>query len=121
MTEAFGLSDVGCVRSNNEDCYRLEPDIGLYLLADGMGGAQAGERASETAVDTVADLVRQAPRRDSQVLVEAIVAANGRGRELASHDITLEGMGTTLVAVLDAGEELLVASVGDSRAYICDG
>jgi serine/threonine protein phosphatase PrpC len=121
MTEAFGLSDVGCVRSNNEDCYRLEPDIGLYLLADGMGGAQAGERASETAVDTVADLVRQAPRRDSQVLVEAIVAANGRVRELASHDITLEGMGTTLVAVLDAGEELLVASVGDSRAYICDG
>ena len=54
MTEAFGLSDVGCVRSNNEDCYRIENDLGLYLLADGMGGANAGERASEVAVETVA-------------------------------------------------------------------
>jgi serine/threonine protein phosphatase PrpC len=121
MTEAFGLSDVGCVRSNNEDCYRIEGDIGLYLLADGMGGAQAGEKASEVAVNTVVELLRQAPQRDSQVLLEAIVTANDRVRELASHDSTLEGMGTTLVAALDAGEDLLIASVGDSRAYLCNG
>jgi serine/threonine protein phosphatase PrpC len=121
MTEAFGLSDVGCVRTNNEDCYRLERDIGLYLLADGMGGAQAGEKASEVAVETVAELLREAPRRDAPTLVEAVVAANGRVRELASRDPTLEGMGTTIVAVLDAGEQLLIASVGDSRAYLCDG
>ncbi len=121
MTEAFGLSDVGCVRSNNEDCYRIERDLGLYLLADGMGGAQAGERASEVAVETVAELLRKAPQRDAPTLEKAVKAANDRVRELASHDTTLEGMGTTIVAVIDAGEQLLIASVGDSRAYLCDG
>jgi serine/threonine protein phosphatase PrpC len=120
MTDAFGLSDVGCVRSNNEDCYRIDSDIGLYLLADGMGGAQAGEKASEVAVETVASVVREAPRRDSDTLLEAIVAANGKVRELAGKDPKLEGMGTTLVAALDAGDELLIGSVGDSRAYLLE-
>jgi protein phosphatase len=121
MTEAFGISDVGCVRSNNEDCYRIEPELGLYLLADGMGGANAGEKASEVAVETVAQLLREAPQRDSQALLQAVVAANTRVRELAGADPQLEGMGTTLVAALDSGAELLIASVGDSRAYLWDG
>jgi protein phosphatase len=121
MTEAFGLSDVGCVRSNNEDCYRIEADLGLYLLADGMGGANAGEKASEVAVETVARLLRQAPQRDLQALLEAVTAANAVVRELAGADPQLEGMGTTLVAALDSGAELLIASVGDSRAYLWDG
>ena len=60
MTEAFGLSDVGCVRTNNEDCYRLEPELGLYVLADGMGGAKAGECASRMAVDAVAEVQMEA-------------------------------------------------------------
>ncbi len=121
MTEAFGLSDVGCVRTNNEDYYRIAPELGLYVLADGMGGAKAGERASELAVETVVSAFRETPERDSQVLLKAIESANNQVRLLAKNDPKLEGMGTTLVATLDTGEELLIASVGDSRAYLLDG
>jgi serine/threonine protein phosphatase PrpC len=121
MTEAFGLSDVGCVRTNNEDYYRIAPEFGLYVLADGMGGAKAGERASELAVETVVSAFRETPDRNSQVLLKAIESANNQVRLLAKNDPKLEGMGTTLVAALDIGEELLIASVGDSRAYLLDG
>src|SRR2546425_12871747 len=120
MTEAFGLSDTGCVRANNEDYYRIEPDLGLYLLADGMGGAKAGERASELAVETIAGIFSETSQRDSQVLLRAVETANNSVLELAKSDQKLEGMGTTLVAVLDLGEDLLIASVGDSRAYLLD-
>jgi protein phosphatase len=120
MTEAFGLSDTGCVRANNEDCYRLLPDLGLYLLADGMGGARAGERASELAVETMAKALGETRQRDGQMLLRAVQAANSSILELARHDPKLEGMGTTLVAALDVGDELLIASVGDSRAYLLD-
>jgi serine/threonine protein phosphatase PrpC len=120
MTESFGLSDTGCVRANNEDCYRIVPESGLYLLADGMGGAKAGERASELAVETVAAVFEETSQRDSQVLLKAVETANSRVLELAKTDPKLEGMGTTLVAALDTGEELLIASVGDSRAYVLD-
>ena len=120
MTESFGLSDTGCVRANNEDYYRIEPELGLYLLADGMGGAKAGEKASELAVQTVAEVFRETPNRDSQVLLRAVETANNRVLDLARNDPKLEGMGTTLVAALDIGEELLIASVGDSRAYLLD-
>ena len=120
MTEAFGLSDTGCVRANNEDYFRIEPALGLYLLADGMGGAKAGERASELAVDTIAGVFSKTGQRDAQALLKALEMANNRVLQLASTDSKLEGMGTTLVAVLDLGEELLIASVGDSRAYVLD-
>src|SRR5881392_570938 len=114
MLEASSLSDKGCVRSNNEDCCLVEPDLGLYVLADGMGGAKAGERASRMAVDTVAELVLQSRRRDSQVLLQAVEEANRRVLEAARSDSRLEGMGTTLVAALEVDEGLSIASVGDS-------
>src|SRR6266849_7250177 len=120
MTEAFGLSDTGCVRANNEDYYFLAPDLGLYLLADGMGGAKAGEKASELAVEAVASTFRETSQRDSQVLLRAVETANRKVLELAKSDPKLEGIGTTLVAALDTGDELLIASVGDSRAYLLD-
>jgi len=120
MLEAYALSDVGRVRTNNEDCALILPEIGLYLLADGMGGARAGEMASRLTVDTVAEVVRQARQRDPQVLLSAVEEANRRVLAASSSDPQLEGMGTTLVAVLESGEELAIASVGDSRAYLLD-
>ena len=120
MLEACALSDKGCVRSNNEDYCLIEPALGLYVLADGMGGARAGERASRLAVETVAETVFLAQRRDSQVLLSAVEAANQKVLEAAQSDESLEGMGTTLVAALESGDTLAIASVGDSRAYLLD-
>jgi protein phosphatase len=120
MLEAFSLSDKGCVRTNNEDYCFIDSERGLYVLADGMGGAKAGERASRLAVETVAETIRKAPHRDSQVLIQAAEEANRRVLEAAHSDPALEGMGTTLVAALELEGELAIASVGDSRAYVLD-
>jgi PPM family protein phosphatase len=121
MLEAFGLSDPGCVRQNNEDYYLLLPEVGLFVVADGMGGAQAGEHASKLAAETVASYVEDAGRADFDTLFAAFREANHQVITAASSDQALEGMGTTLVAALESGPELLVASVGDSRAYLFDG
>lgn len=121
MLEGYGLSDPGCVRPNNEDSYLLSPKTGLYLVADGMGGAQAGEHASKIAVETVASFIEQAGARDAGILAKAFEEANHEVMNAAASDANLEGMGTTLVAALDNGTEVLIASVGDSRAYIFSG
>jgi serine/threonine protein phosphatase PrpC len=123
MLESFGLSDPGSVRANNEDYYVLAKDQGLYVVADGMGGAQAGEHASKLAVETVCSYVEKTGRSDADVLAEAFEEANRRVFDAASRNDEMEGMGTTLVAALEAetGPELFVASVGDSRAYVYDG
>jgi len=119
MIEAFGASDPGCVRSNNEDYYLVAPSIGLYIVADGMGGAQAGEHASKLAAETLWEVVYQnADGADAGVLVDAFHEANRRVMEAASADPSLEGMGTTLVAALAKNGDLLIASVGDSRVYL---
>ncbi len=118
MLEAFGISDPGCVRSNNEDCYLLSPKDGLYVVADGMGGAQAGEHASKLAVDTVADVIEKSEQNGPETLARAFEEANNRVMSAAATDASLEGMGTTLVAALESGPEVLIASVGDSRAYV---
>jgi len=121
MLEAFGVSDPGCVRNNNEDCYLLSPQTGLYVVADGMGGAQAGEHASQLAVDTLADIIGKREQTSPEMLARAFQEANTRVMTAAASDASLEGMGTTLVAALEAGPEVLIASVGDSRAYVYQG
>jgi len=120
VLEAFASTDKGCVRSNNEDYNLIRPDLGLYVVADGMGGARAGERASRLAVDTVAEIVEAASRRDSQALLRAVEEANRRVLEASHSDPELEGMGTTLVVALELEGGLSIASVGDSRAYVLD-
>lgn len=123
MIEAFGASNVGCVRTNNEDYFLVAPSNGLYLVADGMGGAQAGEHASKLAVETVYDLVQNLDRsrRDKETITDALVdafeEANRRVMDAAASDPNLEGMGTTLIAVMETTDGLTVASVGDSRVY----
>jgi len=120
MLEAFAMSDMGCVRTNNEDYCLIEPELGLYVLADGMGGARAGETASKMAVETVSETMLLAEHRDPQVLIRAVEEANRRVLEAAQSDAALEGMGTTLVVALEIGDGISIASVGDSRAYVLD-
>ena len=118
MLEAFGASDPGCVRSNNEDYFLVVPTIGLYLVADGMGGAQAGEHASRMAAETIEEAVQQNGKAmDSDGLVVAFGRANQRVMDAAAGNPEMEGMGTTLVAAVENNGELVIASVGDSRVY----
>lgn len=118
MVESSGLTDPGCVRKNNEDTYRLASERRLYVLADGMGGAQAGEHASNLAVEAVVDFFAGSSHyATAGALEDAFLHANRTVLQAAHADGRLEGMGTTLVAAIVSGSELLLASVGDSRAY----
>jgi serine/threonine protein phosphatase PrpC len=119
MLEAFALSDPGKVRSSNQDCFRIVSDLGLYLLADGMGGARGGERASQLAVEAISEILGAAPHRDAAALLSAVEEANQRVLAEAGRDPRLEGMGTTIVAALETrANDVAIASVGDSRAYL---
>jgi protein phosphatase len=121
MLEACALSDPGKIRSSNQDSFRIVPDLGLYLLADGMGGARGGEQASMMAVDAVAQILAQSSLRDAAALLNAVEEANQRVLREATSDPRLEGMGTTLVAALETTDnDLAIASVGDSRAYVLE-
>jgi PPM family protein phosphatase len=113
VEEAY-RSDVGRQRSANEDSYFASPP--LFAVADGMGGAQAGEVASRIAAESFDPDARHdtAPERYLRAIAEE---ANARIHRLAQADATRSGMGTTLTAALIEGEELSLAHVGDSRAY----
>jgi protein phosphatase len=119
MLEAFGATDPGCVRTNNEDAFIVAPELGLYLVADGMGGAAAGETASHIAAETMREILEDLGAEDMNTakMVTACHEVNRRIKAAAAKDSRLEGMGTTLVAGVEVGGKLLLASVGDSRAY----
>jgi protein phosphatase len=96
----------------------VEPELGLFVVADGMGGAQAGELASAIAIETIVQGVRcAAPSRTSEILVQAIAEANRNILAQANENPDYQGMGTTVVAVLVNPPAAHVASVGDSRLY----
>ncbi len=119
MLASFGVSDPGCVRSNNEDFFLLLPAAGLYVVADGMGGAQAGEHASRLAAETVRDVIQAGPQPASpDDLLDAFAEANRRVSKDSEDNPEREGMGTTLVAAVENQGDLYIASVGDSRAYL---
>lgn len=119
MLESCALTDPGKVRTANQDYFRIAPQLGLYLLADGMGGARGGERASQMAVEVVVETLEKSPHRDAAALLDAVEEANQRVLAEASRDPRLEGMGTTLVAALETQEnDIAIASVGDSRAWV---
>ncbi|MBV8811407.1 MAG: serine/threonine-protein phosphatase [Acidobacteriaceae bacterium] len=123
MLEAFGLSDPGCVRANNEDYFINDTECGIFILADGMGGANAGERASQLSAETLWQRLRDVAHQDGDdVLESAFSEANSRVREEAGTVPELEGMGTTLLVARDIGKSRLqLGSVGDSRAYLVSG
>ncbi len=112
-------TDVGRVREINEDRYLQRDDLGLFAVADGVGGHQAGEVASQTSVETI-EAAFVEPTTEG--LVTAIKQANDAVWHLAQSTAEKRGMGTTLTAVAlvneDGEEHLAVANVGDSRVYL---
>ncbi|MBX6391613.1 MAG: serine/threonine-protein phosphatase, partial [Frankia sp.] len=113
-------SDVGHVREINEDSAYAGPH--LLAVADGMGGHAAGEVASSTVISALAELDREIDAQDLlERLVEAMQHANAQLRALAARDGSLDGMGTTVTALLASGDHLGVLHVGDSRCYLLRG
>jgi protein phosphatase len=119
---AAALTDSGRARKGNEDCVHIEPALGLLILADGMGGHEGGEVASRLAVDTINSSLHasvaagQRPVEDS--IRQAIAVADQAILAKAAESPSLEGMGTTVVVTLCGPDSLLLAHVGDSRAYL---
>lgn len=113
-SEWAALSDIGRVRTHNEDAVLAQPP--LFVVADGLGGHEAGEVASSIAVETLRD---HAPRRpDAPALARAVKAANRSVIRAAREGVGRAGMGTTMTAVIIEGTHIAVAHVGDSRAYL---
>jgi len=116
--EAAALTDVGRLRSTNEDAYGLLPEANFFLVCDGMGGAAAGEVASRMAVATaLACVSRQAGKGPRALLEKLIAAANQQVFSRAEREPSLHGMGTTLVSLLVRDDHVWIAHVGDSRCY----
>ena len=121
MTIAFNYaarSDVGMVRTNNEDSAYAGPH--LLAMADGMGGHAGGDVASSTIVAALVDLDDQAlsGAEATDALLSTIAAANADLGRQVKEDSRLEGMGTTLIALLRARDKLVLAHIGDSRAFL---
>ena len=107
-------TEVGHIREHNEDSLVAVPP--LFAVADGMGGHEAGEVASEIAINTIMELAPD--HADSDALARAVIAANLNVIKAPAKGIGREGMGTTLTAAILEGERLIIAQVGDSRAYL---
>ena len=124
-------TDTGQVRDHNEDCIGSNEDLGLMILADGMGGYNAGEVASGLAIQTIAELASDGANREARhtidpvtgfmrqtiVLRDAIFRANKIIYQTAQSQKQCEGMGTTLVSCMFFDNKISIAHVGDSRAY----
>jgi PPM family protein phosphatase len=132
---AAGATDPG-PRPSNQDAHFVDLDLGLVVVADGMGGHNAGEVASRLAVEAVVEFMR-ATRDGSEItwpfpfnpaqsmacnrMAAALRAANHRVHAAGERDPARAGMGTTIVAVLIDGDQLVIGHVGDSRAYVWRG
>jgi serine/threonine protein phosphatase PrpC len=133
MIEANGASDTGRVRQNNEDRILLNTELGLFIVADGMGGHSHGERAAELAISTIEHYVESSCNGadvtwpfgynfdisfDSNRLATAVQLANGQVWRCSQQAPEFAGMGTTVAAVIVSGDHLSMANVGDSRVYL---
>ena len=129
-------TDVGRSRDHNEDSYFCDPTLGLYAVADGMGGHAAGEVASSLAVQALATAVRRdkdfvddfangdgnvRPEDIKNLLGAAVSAANAEVYAAAQASVERRGMGTTMTALLLVGRRAFIAHVGDSRLYLVRG
>ncbi len=132
--QVAGKSDLGCVRTNNEDNFGYDTRYGVFVVCDGMGGQAAGEVASKIGVDMILDYFRKAGGETGKYPVEgqplegvseranalasSIRLANRSIFEAAAKDAGHAGMGSTVVAALVKGNFLSIAHVGDSRIYL---
>jgi PPM family protein phosphatase len=130
--EARGITDVGQRRDHNEDAYLVEESLGLFIVADGMGGHAGGGTASRLAVETIRDAVAHAKENEPErfviggaddtlipdLLQRAVEEACAVIYRTAQEDPDLAGMGTTVTAALLDGRTAFVAHVGDSRCYL---
>jgi serine/threonine protein phosphatase PrpC len=118
--EVAGLTDVGCKRTNNEDSLGYDLATQLFVVCDGMGGMAAGEVASSTAVNALLRTFSErtaSPATIEERLYQAVTLANQEVCALSNANEELRGMGTTLVAACLDGRKIVIANVGDSRAY----
>lgn len=129
---ACGKTDIGVKRTKNEDHFCSEEDLGLFIVADGIGGHAGGEIASTMAVEVIRDYVKMSMIEKVQVFSEGnaqfaeetnrvaagIRLANQSIYESSQKDATLHGMGTTVAVALITGNKLSIAHVGDSRIYL---
>jgi protein phosphatase len=127
-----GQTEVGCVRKHNEDNFLVEPELGLFVVADGLGGHAAGEVASQIVVEKIGQFITHTLERDRTWPVEYDVDLPYDGNRLKAallladqgilNDIRSnperESMGSTVVACLVAGDRVTLVHVGDSRAYL---
>jgi protein phosphatase len=133
IVESAGITDVGKKRQGNEDALFLDDDLGLYVVADGMGGHRAGEIASKLVVDTISKYIRNAanngrgdPNRtldkslsqEANTLLSGIYLSNRVVHAASRQKEECRGMGSTLSAVYFTGATLIAANVGDSPIYL---
>ncbi len=124
MIKSFSVTDIGKKRKLNQDfVYASDEPVGnlpnVYIVADGMGGHNAGDYASKCTVETMIREIRGCFEKNAvRILSKAIRVANDQIRHKAREDEKLYGMGTTVVAATCVGKYLQVANVGDSRLYI---
>lgn len=131
IIRSYGITDVGLLRTHNEDCFETDDQNQVYIVADGMGGHNHGEVASRVAVDSIREFVAQSVDRDgtlpigydanllqhSNRLKRSIQVAHDQVLTAIREDGTLLGMGTTIVGAMLDRQVLAIAHVGDSRGY----
>lgn len=119
--QSWCLSDKGLKREGNQDSFLIDERLGLFIVADGVGGHQGGEVASALAVETVREVVGH-PKANrftpKEVLYQAYEEASHRIFDRAMKDNKLNGMGTTMVMGYIRENKIFIANVGDSRCYL---
>lgn len=133
ITQSAGYSDIGKVRKANEDSYLLNPSVGLYVVADGMGGHRGGDVASQMAVDIIQHYLSvpsnplgstddgkddTLDNEHANRLIESISLANQRIYERSVAEEAFKGMGTTVSALYFNEDTMIAANVGDSPIYL---
>ena len=119
--QSWGISDKGLKREGNQDSFLIDDRLGVFVVADGVGGHFGGEVASAIAVDTVREVVshpKAVEFKPKEVVVQAYEEASHRIFDRATNDPKLNGMGTTMVMSYVRDNKIYIGNVGDSRCYL---